>query len=67
MSRSFFEISSFFRCEGGKRSNVTFELTGVWIPNSEAADRRLLLFYVALQKPSVSIKTGDELLCDPPE
>ena len=67
MSKIFFEISRFFRCEGGKRANVTFELTGVWLPNAEAEDRRLLLFYVALQKPSIAIKSGDELLCDPPE
>ena len=46
---------------------MTFELTGVWMPHADAPDRRLLLFYVALQRSGVAIRLGDELLCDAPE
>ena len=66
MSKSFIYFFEIFSGEG-KRPNVTFELTGVWMPHADAADRRLLLFYVALQRSGVAIKSGDELLCDPPE
>jgi len=66
MSKFKFPRFSNFRGEG-KRPNVTFELTAVWMPNVDAPDRRLLLFYVALQRSGVAIKAGDELLCDPPE
>jgi len=66
MSKFKFPGFSIFRGEG-KRANVTFELVGVWVPNEAAPNRRLLLFYVALQKVNISIRVGDELLCDPPE
>ena len=49
--------------EINKPVNVNFELAGVWFPNSKSVDRKLLVFYIALQKTGVAIRKGDELVC----
>ena len=48
------------------KANVSFELVGLWVPNREAQEKRLLLIYLALQRAGVAIKIGEELLSDPP-
>jgi GNAT superfamily N-acetyltransferase len=48
--------------DSDKRVNTVYELIGVWLPNSKDKQKRLVLFYLALQKSGISIKTGEELV-----